>query len=423
MAWSTNKAIQGLISGGVAAAPSGNPYLIAGSSIANAALSGFSGPEKPNFQKYRKAMNRIGRGVRTRARRDAAEVGSQLGSSLARRGLNQSGLGAGVVAGNQRRILQRASDYENQLRTSAELDIAQAEAAADLADREELRRDWGNIATSGILLADRLAHQPKVDAAANAANSDPATMLAKLLGQGQGGAPAAPGNFDSRGFGVVGYHRDGTPIHGLRPGTVRGNHRLRGYNQQGQAVWEQIPVQGPQGAPQPRTDPVPNVSGTDLSVGAIHDRSSLNPDNQRVLGQDPNESLLDIDTTRPPHTDPGVTPPDLDITPEGIHNRQMERYPQLGEMGRYAQELEDRVAQSQGAPASPGTQEGTTISPMGDATIDASGNIQPRNSNVSFAPNSPTGQMYTSNPSMATYLADSLTGNWVELMEILQPPA
>ena len=249
-------------------------------------------------------------------------------------------------------------------------------------------------------------------------------MLAKLLGGQGAGAGAVPGgNFDDRGFGVVGYHRDGTPIHGLRPGSVRGNYRLRGYNKQGQAVWDPIPVQGPQAAPPQRTDPVPNVPGTDLSVGAIHERSSLNPDNQRVLGQDPNASLLDVDTTRPPHTDPGVTPPDLDITPEGIHKRQIEQYPQLGELGRYAQELETRIAESQGAPASPGTPEGTTISPMGDATIDASGNIQPRNSNVSFAPNSPTGQMYTSNPSMATYLADSLVGNWEELMEILQPPA
>ena len=191
MAWSTNKAIQGLISGGIAAAPSGNPKLIALSAIGNAGLSGFSGPEKPNFNKYRRSMNRIGRGVRSRARRDAAEVGSQLGSSLARRGLNQSALGAGITAGNQRRILQRASDYENQLISNAEMDIAQAETASDLSDREELRRDWGNLATSGILLADRLAHAQKNPNAGNTQGQTLADIISQLGGNAANAANAA----------------------------------------------------------------------------------------------------------------------------------------------------------------------------------------------------------------------------------------
>ena len=424
MAWSTNKAIQGLLSGGIAAAPSGNPYLIAGSSLVNAGLSGFSGPEKPDFGKYRRAVNRLGRGVRSRARRDAAEVGSQLGSSLARRGLNQSGLGAGIAAGNQRRILQRAGDYENQLRERAELDIAQAEAAADLADREELRRDWGNIATSGILLADRLAHARQNPNAAQ----NPVDAIAKLLGQQGQGEQAQDPNFGPGGSSViVGYHRDGTPIFGPRVGHVQGQHVFRGFDSNGKQVWERLPVAGPTARVPDQAVEKSDVPPTDLSAQAVYERSPLNSANQGpVLGQEPNQPLYDLDATPP--TDTGVTRPNLEVTPEGIHERQSQResdrYPQLGEIGRYAQQLEDRVAQSQGNPdASPGSLGDANPAPMGDATIDSkTGHITPKGSNISFAPNSPTGEMYTSNPAMTTYLADSLNGNWEELIEILQPP-
>ena len=427
MAWSTNKAIQGLISGGVAAAPSGNPYLIAASSIGNAALSGLSGPEKPDFTKYRRAVNRIGRGVRSRARRDAAEVGSQLGSSLARRGLNQSALGAGIAAGNQRRILERAGDYENRLKTQAELDIAQAQTAADLADREELRRDWGNLATAGIIAADRYAHAQQNPQAAQGTETL-ADVLAKLRGEvppstAQGGGSGASV--------IVGRQADGTPIYGLRPGTVNGQYVLRGYDQRtGQPVWARLPIQGPIERPADNRSAVPSVPGTDLSLQGIHGRSSLNSNNQgSVLGQDPNQPLVDVNVPPPPGGDLGVTPPNLDITPQGIHERQTqresERYPQLGELGQYAQNLENRIAQRQsGVDTEPGAL-GTsgTASPVGDATVNPrTGHITPKDSGVSFAPTSQTGQMYTSNPAMTTYLADSLTGNWEELMEILQPP-
>lgn len=122
-----------------------------------ALLSGFETKPKFNPNRHRAAMSRLARGVRNRARRDAQEIASQTGTYLARQGLQSSGLGAGIAAGNQRMAQQRATDYLNQVQGNLEFQIANEQAAIDEENRIAANRDWQNLAAASGEFIGKLA--------------------------------------------------------------------------------------------------------------------------------------------------------------------------------------------------------------------------------------------------------------------------
>lgn len=157
------KFITGAGSGALTAAPTANPYLIGGAAIAGGALNAVQSDSQFNPQPYRSALRRLRRSGMRRARRTADEAGSQLGSSLAARGLGDSGLGVGIIEGNRQRAFQQAEDRYSDLEAQVELEIADAQAIQQRQSADAFNREITALGLQGAGFLQTLGNPQPTD--------------------------------------------------------------------------------------------------------------------------------------------------------------------------------------------------------------------------------------------------------------------
>lgn len=149
MAFDATEALKGGAQSALTALPTGNPKLIAANALIGAATQGFSKPEKFDASPYRNAMRRLRRSIRRRSARDKREAASQNATYLNSKGLDGSGLGAGIAAGNQRMIDQKNNDYLNQLESDLEFQIADTQTGIDRRWDAQKRQNTINLGLTG----------------------------------------------------------------------------------------------------------------------------------------------------------------------------------------------------------------------------------------------------------------------------------
>ena len=151
------KAGTNAFSAALAAAPTANPWVIGGSAVGGAVVGALSPKRTFDENPFRAALRKYKIGVRSGARRSAAEAGSQTGTALAAQGLSASPLGQGIAAGQRRLALQRGEDHINMAEGTLEADIAAAKESIRQANDAEFRSDLTGVATAGLALADNIA--------------------------------------------------------------------------------------------------------------------------------------------------------------------------------------------------------------------------------------------------------------------------
>jgi len=140
------------VAGGLAAAPSANPFLIGAATIGGGIVGALQddNPFKFDPNPFRDAFQRTARTTRRRARRSGAEVRNSLAASMAAKGLGGE-FSESVSSGQERAVRQRADDWLDDREAELEDNIAHAEAWTDQANRAEEQKDWsslGNAVTS-----------------------------------------------------------------------------------------------------------------------------------------------------------------------------------------------------------------------------------------------------------------------------------
>ena len=142
-------AASGAIEGGTLGAKFGPKGAVVGATI-GATVGGVTGylssPKEIDPLIYQGMIDKYAKGRRFKARTAANQLSADLGASLAARGLNQSQLGAGVVAGNRGRLMASAEQDIGDFEAGILERIAQAEYNAEHAENEQVRQGWLNLA-------------------------------------------------------------------------------------------------------------------------------------------------------------------------------------------------------------------------------------------------------------------------------------
>ena len=149
---------QGLISGAAAGAQTGNPWAVAGGALLGT-TAGISKESTFDRSAYDQAMDFFAQRTRDSARVASDEVGAQTGASLTARGINNSELGAGIVAGNRGRITRAAEEQIAKYSGDLELALANAQAQADNAYDAQTQKGWQDLA--GQIALQMLMHSLK----------------------------------------------------------------------------------------------------------------------------------------------------------------------------------------------------------------------------------------------------------------------
>lgn len=157
------KFLKGALSGGLSAAPSGNPYLIAGSALAGGVLNELQPDYEYDPTATRSALDRLRSARMNRANRVADEVGSRTGSQLAARGLQDTALGQGYTDAVRRMVTQGETDKMNELEAQVELQIADRMQQTDQMNVQSDREDLAALAGQGFGLVDRLSNPTAFD--------------------------------------------------------------------------------------------------------------------------------------------------------------------------------------------------------------------------------------------------------------------
>ena len=110
--------------------------------IVGGTTNALSSPKQIDPVLYQEMIDRYSKGRRYQARTAANQLSADLGSSLAARNLNNSGLGAGIVAGNRGRLMASAEQDIGKFQADVYERIAQAEYNAEHAENEHIRRGW-----------------------------------------------------------------------------------------------------------------------------------------------------------------------------------------------------------------------------------------------------------------------------------------
>ena len=110
--------------------------------VAGGTIGALSSPKEIDPVLYQEMIDRYSKGRRYQARTAANQLSADLGSSLAARNLNNSGLGAGIVAGNRGRLMAAAEQDIGKFQADVYERIAQAEYNAEHAENEHIRRGW-----------------------------------------------------------------------------------------------------------------------------------------------------------------------------------------------------------------------------------------------------------------------------------------
>lgn len=149
--------ITGLLSGGIAGAKTGNPYVAAGGALLGGALSALAPTDEYDAGNIRRAQSRYRDTLLRQGRETANEVGSQFGSNHAARGL-QGGLSQGIIAGNRRQVQQSQLDKVAELDYRTEMGIAAGENQANLANIARDRQDVSAVAGQAFGLVNSLSN-------------------------------------------------------------------------------------------------------------------------------------------------------------------------------------------------------------------------------------------------------------------------
>ena len=146
--WNTERGVQGAISGGAYGFSVGGPKGAAVGTVIGGVTGGLSGKDT-SFDRgpYDKAIREFSYRRRGQARVASDESSARAGASLAARGLNTSELGAGVISANRGRYMRQAEDDISEFSSNVEIKIAEAEYQAQMADDEETRQGWLDLAT------------------------------------------------------------------------------------------------------------------------------------------------------------------------------------------------------------------------------------------------------------------------------------
>ena len=127
---------------GSAFGPYGTAIGAGAGAIVGGTTNALSSPKQIDPVLYQEMIDRYSKGRRYQARTAANQLSADLGSSLAARNLNNSGLGAGIVAGNRGRLMASAEQDIGKFQAGVYERIAQAEYNAEHAENEHIRRGW-----------------------------------------------------------------------------------------------------------------------------------------------------------------------------------------------------------------------------------------------------------------------------------------
>lgn len=151
------KAFTGALSAGIAAAPSGNPFLIGGSAIAGAIPGLLEEEYEFDPNPFRKGFDRASRAARRQSRRAAEEVGNSSRASMQSKGIGGSELAQSLTAAGQREMRQKTEDRIAKGRADLEDNIAHAETYIDMKNQTEDRRDLAALGGNIVSTAHKFA--------------------------------------------------------------------------------------------------------------------------------------------------------------------------------------------------------------------------------------------------------------------------
>ena len=156
------KLLTGAASGALQAAPSHNPWLIAGNAALQGGLSALTYQEpfkrKPFEDRFAKYKKRALSAVEPYA----AESASQNAQSFAAKGLGDSPLATGIAQASKRRLYSQMLNQLNTQEHALQSDLDKTELADDLKRSNEFKREIGAIAgQAGGLVSDHIASEKK----------------------------------------------------------------------------------------------------------------------------------------------------------------------------------------------------------------------------------------------------------------------
>ena len=149
--WGWQSALQGAVSGGARGYQvsqfSPDPYskalITAGSALAGGVVGGLGGGSSTvDREAYDMALDQYEHERRRGARVAGDELSAQTGASLAARGVNNSALAAGMISANRGRLAGQAEQDIGRFRSQIEMQIADAEAQAQMAQDAYTREGW-----------------------------------------------------------------------------------------------------------------------------------------------------------------------------------------------------------------------------------------------------------------------------------------
>ena len=145
--WNTERAVQGAASGAAYGFSVGGGPGAAVGAVGGGIIGGLTGRDTSvNRAPYDEAIRQFSYRRRGQARVAADEGSARAGASFTSRGLNTSELAAGVISANRGRYMRAAEDDISQFSADIEFRIADAERQAMIADDEETRQGWLDLA-------------------------------------------------------------------------------------------------------------------------------------------------------------------------------------------------------------------------------------------------------------------------------------
>ena len=161
--YKARKAFTAGASTALAAAPSGNPFLIGAGFTAGAISGAFQEPRTFDPNPFRRGHERWKRTATRRSRRTAEEVSAGRRANIAARGLGGSEFGQSLAVGAERAVRQQTEDRIADRHSNLEDQLAHAEAYIDAANQADARSDWAGLTNAGISTFNYLATRDDPD--------------------------------------------------------------------------------------------------------------------------------------------------------------------------------------------------------------------------------------------------------------------
>ena len=145
--WNTERAVQGAGSGAATGFSVGGPKGAVVGGFVGGITGGFTGRDTSiDRAPYDAALAAYAKQRRQGARFAADESSAQTGAAFAARGFNTSELAGGVISANRGRFMRDAETDIGKVTADINLRIAEAQQKAEMADDEETRQGWLDLA-------------------------------------------------------------------------------------------------------------------------------------------------------------------------------------------------------------------------------------------------------------------------------------